>query len=80
MTEFLVKLPDEVAQRAKAMGLLSDEAVEKLFREAIERQQGIGELFSAMDRMAAVDGEPMSEDEIQAEIDTARAGRRARRR
>ena len=80
MTEFVVKLPDEIAKRAQAMGLLSDEAIEKLFREAIERQQGIGELFAAMDRMAAVEGEPMSEEEIQAEIDAARAERRARGR
>jgi hypothetical protein len=80
MTELIVKLPDDLAQRAREAGLLTDEAIEKLLRAAIAREQGIDELFAAMDRMAAVPDEPMSEDEIQAEIDAARADRRARGR
>jgi hypothetical protein len=80
MTELTVNLPDDPAQRAREAGLLTDEAIEKLLRAAIAREQGITELFAAMDRMAALPGEPMSEDEIQAEIDAARAERRARGR
>jgi hypothetical protein len=80
MATLEINLPDELARRAQEAGLLTSEAIAKLLREAMERQQGIDELFAAMDRMAAVEGEPMSEEEIQAEIDAARAERRARRR
>ena len=79
MTTLEINLPDELARRAQEAGLLTSEAIAKLLREAMERRQGIDELFAAMDRMAAVEGEPMAEDEIQAEIDAARAERRARR-
>ena len=80
MTTLEINLPDELARRAQEAGLLTSEAIAKLLREAMERWRGIDELFTAMDRMAVVDGEPMTEDEIQAEIDAARAERRARRR
>jgi hypothetical protein len=80
MTELTVNLHDDLAQRARKAGLLTDEAIEKLLRAAIAREQGITELFAAMDRMAVLLGEPMSEDEIQAEIDAARAERLARGR
>ncbi len=78
MTQLTVNLPDDLAQSARKAGLLTDEAIEKLLRAAIARQLGIDELFAGMDRMAAVPGDPMNEDEIQAEIDAARAERRAR--
>lgn len=78
MTELVLKLPDSLAKEAAQAGLLSEAEIERLLREEIRRRQ-LGELFDAMDRMAAVEGEPMTEDEIQAEIDAARAARRAAR-
>lgn len=78
MTELNVTLPDGLAKEADQAGLLSAREIERLLREEIRRKQ-VGELFGAMDRMAAVEGEPMSEDEIQAEIDAVRAARRAAR-
>jgi hypothetical protein len=57
---------------------LTPEAIAQVLREEI-RRRSVRELFEAMDRMAAVAGEPMTEDEIQAEIDAARAARRAAR-
>lgn len=80
MATLEINLPDSLAKEAEQAGLLTSEAIAKLLREAMERRQGIDELFAAMDRMAAVEGEPMTEDEIQAEIEAARAERRARRR
>ena len=49
-----------------------------MVRESL-RKQRVNELFEAMQRMHAVDASPMTEEEIQAEIDAARAERRARR-
>jgi len=57
----------------------TDAKVEKLLLEEIRRRAG-NELFEAMDRIAAVEGAPMTEEEIQAEIDAVRAARRARGR
>lgn len=77
MTEVTVKLPDELAKQVRAAGLLEDAKLEKVFREAL-RKQAIGELFGALDEIEALKLPPMSEEEIQAEIDAARAERSAR--
>jgi len=77
MTEVTVTLPDNLAQEARAAGLLTPQAVEAMVRETL-RKQRLDELFNAMDKMAAVEM-PMTEAEIQAEIETARAQRRVRR-
>lgn len=76
MTELTVKLPDELARQIRAAGLLDEAALEKVFREAL-RKQAIGELFAALDEIEARKLPPMSEAEVQAEINTARAERRA---
>jgi hypothetical protein len=75
MTELTVNLPDELASQIRAAGLLNDGALEKVFREAL-RKQAVGELFAALDEIDALKLPPMSEAEIQAEIDAARAERR----
>jgi len=78
MTELTVKLPDELARRIRAAGLLDDTAIEKVFREAL-RKQAVGELFAAMDEIQALKLPPMTEEEVQAEIDAARGTPRASR-
>ncbi len=78
MTELTVKLPDELAKQIQAAGLLDEAALENVFREAL-RKQAVGELFVALDEIQALRLPPMTEEEIQAEIDAARAERRARR-
>ena len=78
MTELIVKLPDELARKIRAAGLLDEAALEKVFREAL-RKQAVGELFAALDEIEAMKLPPMSEEEIQTEIDAARTERRARR-
>ena len=77
MTELTVKLPDELAKQIRAAGLLDEPALEKVFRDAL-RKQAAGELFAALDEIEAAKLPPMSEQEIQAEIDAARTERRAR--
>lgn len=75
--ELTLNLPDDLAQRAKDAGLLSNEAIEKLLREQLRRQAG-EELRAMLDRVQST-GTPMTEDEVQAEIDAYRAEKRAKR-
>lgn len=77
MTELTVKLPDELARQIRAAGLLDEAALETVFREAL-RKQAVGELFAALDEIQALKLPPMTEVEVQAEINAARAERRAR--
>jgi len=77
MTELTVKLPDELARKVRAAGLLDEAALEQLFREAL-RKQAAGEFFAALDEIQALKLPPMTEEEVQAEIDAARAERRTR--
>ena len=77
MTEVVVKLPDELAQRAKSAGLLTDSAIQRLLEEAMRREAG-QRLLQVAQRLQAAGVEPMSEDEIVAEVKAARAERRAR--
>ena len=69
--ELTLNLPDDLAQRAKDAGLLSNEAIEKLLREQLRRQAG-EDLRTMLDRVQST-GTPMTEDEVQAEIDAYRA-------
>ncbi|MSQ71172.1 MAG: hypothetical protein EXR27_07765 [Betaproteobacteria bacterium] len=75
MTELTVTLPDDVARQAQAAGLLHQDALAALLRDAMTRQR-VGRLFATMDRLSALDP-ALSEAEIAAEIKAARAERRA---
>ena len=77
MTELTVTLPDDLARQIRAAGLLDEPAVETVFREAL-RKQAVGGCFSALDEIQALKLPPMTEEEIQAEIDAVRAERRER--
>ena len=78
MTELVVRLPDELAQRAKRAGLLSDSAIQELLEDAMRRQAGRW-LLDIADRVHAAGIPPMSMEEIDAEVKAVRAERRARR-
>ncbi|MEO7404093.1 MAG: hypothetical protein ABIU95_10530 [Burkholderiales bacterium] len=77
MTTVQIELPDQLAEEAQRAGLLTQEAIERLMREAI-RRQALTELKQAKDRMAATEGAEMTPEEIAQEITAARAERRAR--
>jgi hypothetical protein len=66
MTTVQITLPDQLAQEAQRAGLLSPELLEKWLREQL-RAQHVNQLFSAMDRMAAVDEPPIMPPEAVAE-------------
>jgi post-segregation antitoxin (ccd killing protein) len=77
MTELLVKLPDDLAQRARNAGLLTDGAIQLLLEDAVRREAG-RRLLQVAERLHAVGVEPMNEEEVVDEVKTARAERRAR--
>lgn len=72
--EIKLTLPDPLVQEAQAIGLLSPEALERLLRDEIRRRR-TEQLFDAADRLAALPG-PLSVEEVEAEIQAARAARR----
>lgn len=78
MTEVLVTLPDDLAQRARSAGLLSDAAIQRLLEEAM-RRDAARRLLQVADGLHQAGIEPMTEEEIDAAIKAVRAERRARR-
>ena len=78
MTTIQITLPDQLAQEAQRAGLLSSAQLEKWVREQLKTQH-VDELFSAMDRMAAINElSLMSPEEVAEEIAGMRAERRAK--
>ena len=76
MTTIQIELPEATAQAAKAAGLLTPQALERLLSEAI-RIRALEQLDAAREKLAADPLPPMSEEEIQAEIEAYRAEKRA---
>jgi len=76
--ELTISLPDELASKARAAGLLSSASIEKLLREQLRKQAGL-ELRAMLGKLDAAGEPPMTEEEVQAEIDAHRAERRAAR-
>jgi hypothetical protein len=75
MTIVQIDLPDTLVQRARSEGLLSDSAVQKLLEDAMRRQAG-RRLIETLEQLHAANIEPMSEEELDAEIRAVRALRR----
>lgn len=78
MATFQIELPDSTAQAARAAGLLTSEALDRLLTQALQRRQAADSLLSITDRVAAAGIEPMSMQEINAEVKAARAERSQR--
>jgi len=74
--ELKLKLPGSLAREAEAKGLLTPQALELLLREEVRRQR-VTQLFEAADRLAALP--PLTEAELEAEIQAVRAERRTSR-
>lgn len=69
--ELKLDLPDQLAQDAKAAGLLSPKQIERLMREAL-RTRRVKKLAQARKKLATNPLPLMSASEIQAEIDAYR--------
>ncbi|MBI3914166.1 MAG: hypothetical protein HY327_08290 [Chloroflexi bacterium] len=71
MTSLKLTLPNRVAREAKEAGLLKSQVIERLLRAEIKRRR-VKRLFSAADRLAALDLPPLTEAEVQPEIQAVR--------
>lgn len=78
MTTLQVKLnlSEKLVKDAKAEGLLTPRALERLLRDAV-RRRALERFLSVADRVKAAKVPPMSMDEIQAEVNAVRKARRA---
>ena len=74
--EITLNLPDELARRAQSEGLLSAPALQRMLEDTLRRVAG-QRLLEVADRIRAAGIEPMSEDEIDAEVRAYRADKRA---
>ena len=76
--DITLSLPDEMAQEATEQGLLTPEAIQHLIRAELGRRKH-QRLREIMDKLAALDVPPLTNDELNEEIRAARAERRASR-
>ena len=74
--ELKLDLSDSVAEEAKKKGLLEPSAVERMLRAELKRNR-VDQFFAAADCLAAQNLSPLTEAEVESEIQAARAQRRA---
>jgi hypothetical protein len=70
-----LELPEALAETARAEGLLQGPRLVALLEEAVERTQLARETIAMLDRIRTLPGEPLTMEEIQAEVDAVRAER-----
>jgi hypothetical protein len=75
MTTLEISLPDSLAKEAKAAGLLAPEAIEQLIAQAL-RRKAFERLLAVAEQVEAAGVQPMTPEEINAEIKAYRAERR----
>jgi hypothetical protein len=78
VTKIQIELPEATAKAARDAGLLTSQALDRLLTDAIKRQHAADSLLSIADRVVEAGVEPMSMEEIDAEVKAARAERRRR--
>jgi len=76
MTMLQIELPDTTAQAARAAGLLTPQALDRLLTQALRQREAANSLLAIADRVAAAGIAPMSMQEINAEVKAARSERR----
>ena len=73
-------LPEDLAAKAQAKGLLNPATVTRLIERELELEEPLRAYREMVEQMRAYpDNEPMTMDEIQAEVNAVRAERRQRR-
>lgn len=70
-------LPEGLIRQARRMGLLDNRRVAELLADEVRRRSAGQELKKLLDEIRSVPGEPLTMDEIGAEIKAARAERGA---
>ena len=71
-------LPEALAREARAKGLLESQSMTELLSAELRRRKAAAELDQVLNEIRSQPGEPMSMEDVQAEVDAARAERRAR--
>ena len=71
-------LPEALVKEAQANGLLESRRLGEMLNEELRRERARKDLGRMLKDLHSLPGEPMSPDEIQAEIDAVRAQRRQR--
>lgn len=74
MSDVVITLPDNIAKEAEDNGLLKPAFITSVLKDELRRRK-INRLFSAMDKLAELD-EPMTDEEVVAEVRTVRADKR----
>ena len=80
MTTITIELPDAIAQEAGRAGLLNPQALNVLLLDALKRKGAAQDLLSLTAPMADSGIEPMSIEDVDAEVKAARAEVRQRAR
>lgn len=76
--ELKLMLPERLARDAQAAGLLTPAAVQELLREELKRRAA-ARLQESLRKLDNTNASPVTEQDIQAEIDAVRLERRSRR-
>jgi hypothetical protein len=71
-----LRLSDREIREAKAIGLLKPGSLEMLLRSELRRRR-VDRLFAAADRLSSLPLPPLTEEEVESEIQAVRAQRRA---
>jgi hypothetical protein len=79
MTTVQIELPDTTANAARAAGLLSSQALDRLLSDALRRQAALDSLLQVAGRVEVAGVSPLSGQDIAAEIKAVRAQRSASR-
>lgn len=75
MTTLQIELPDSTALAARAAGLLTPQALDRLLTQALRKREAADSLLSVAGRVAAAGATPMSMLEINAEVKATREAR-----
>jgi hypothetical protein len=71
-----LNIPDSIAREARADRLLTANGIKTLLQDEIRRRK-VGKLFDAGDRLAALGRQPLSAEEVEAEVKAVRSSRQA---
>lgn len=73
-----LELPDDLAERARAAGLLEPAQVARVLEAQLAEGSDRRDFFAIARELRSLPGEPMSLTEVQAEVGAVRAERAAR--
>ena len=77
--DIILKLPDELVERAKAAGILTDEQVAELIEAELEHRQRRKQFYTDLETLRSMEPK-ITPEEIEAELKAFRQERAAARR